>query len=51
VGALHCILPPANLRPYLIHAVECGIQRDLEAHSAMPPVPETSGVADPEPVS
>ena len=25
VGALHCIIPPANLRPYLIDAVERGI--------------------------
>jgi len=25
VGALHNILPPANLRPYLIHAIERGI--------------------------
>ncbi len=25
VGALHHILPPANLRPYLIHAVERGV--------------------------
>jgi len=33
VGALHHILPPANLRPYLIHAVENGIgrERELEA--------------------
>ena len=27
VGALHYIIPPANLRPYLIHAVERGIAR------------------------
>jgi acetyl/propionyl-CoA carboxylase alpha subunit/acetyl-CoA carboxylase carboxyltransferase component len=26
VGALHQIIPPANLRPYLIHAVERGIE-------------------------
>jgi acetyl-CoA carboxylase carboxyltransferase component len=25
VGALNCIIPPANLRPYLIHAVERGM--------------------------
>ena len=30
VGALHQILPPANLRPYLIHAVERGIGREGE---------------------
>jgi hypothetical protein len=28
VGALNHILPPANLRPYLIHAVERGIERE-----------------------
>jgi hypothetical protein len=27
VGALNCIIPPANLRPYLIDAVERGIGR------------------------
>jgi acetyl-CoA carboxylase carboxyltransferase component len=27
VGALHCIIPPANLRPYLIDAVERGIRK------------------------
>ena len=27
VGALNYIIPPANLRPYLIHAVERGIAR------------------------
>jgi len=37
VGALNCILPPANLRPYLIHAVECGILRDLEMSSRKSP--------------
>jgi hypothetical protein len=30
VGALNCILPPADLRPYLIRAVE----RGMEAESA-----------------
>jgi acetyl/propionyl-CoA carboxylase alpha subunit/acetyl-CoA carboxylase carboxyltransferase component len=33
VGALSCIIPPANLRPYLIHAVERGIQREEESES------------------
>jgi acetyl/propionyl-CoA carboxylase alpha subunit/acetyl-CoA carboxylase carboxyltransferase component len=32
VGALNHILPPADLRPYLIHAVERGIEK--EEHSA-----------------
>jgi acetyl-CoA carboxylase carboxyltransferase component len=31
VGALNHIIPPANLRPYLIHAVECGIKREEDA--------------------
>ena len=34
VGALNCIIPPANLRPYLIHAVERGIAREEESVSA-----------------
>jgi hypothetical protein len=28
VGALHHILPPSKLRPYLIHAVEHGMERE-----------------------
>jgi len=36
VGALSCIVPPANLRPYLIHAVERGIARVEESESAKP---------------
>ena len=34
VGALNCIIPPANLRPYLIHAVERGIVRVEESEAA-----------------
>jgi acetyl-CoA carboxylase carboxyltransferase component len=34
VGALNYIIPPANLRPYLIHAVERGIEREEESESA-----------------
>jgi acetyl-CoA carboxylase carboxyltransferase component len=34
VGALNYIIPPANLRPYLIHAVERGIARVEETDSA-----------------
>ena len=34
VGALNCILPPAKLRPYLIHAVERGIRKEEESESA-----------------
>ena len=30
VGALHRIIPPANLRPYLIDAVERGIEREQQ---------------------
>jgi acetyl/propionyl-CoA carboxylase alpha subunit/acetyl-CoA carboxylase carboxyltransferase component len=33
VGALNYIIPPANLRPYLIHAVERGIAREEESES------------------
>ena len=28
VGALHNIIPPATLRPYLIHAIERGIEKE-----------------------
>jgi hypothetical protein len=31
VGALHRIIPPANLRPYLIDAIERGIARVEES--------------------
>lgn len=31
VGSLDVILPPSNLRPYLIDAVERGIQRELDS--------------------
>jgi acetyl/propionyl-CoA carboxylase alpha subunit/acetyl-CoA carboxylase carboxyltransferase component len=34
VGALHRIIPPAELRPYLIHAVERGIRKVEESRSA-----------------
>ena len=30
VGALDQIIPPAKLRPYLIHAIERGVKRELE---------------------
>ncbi len=33
VGALNCIIPPANLRSYLINAVERGIAKAAELHS------------------
>ncbi len=33
VGALHTIIPPANLRPYLIDAIERGVQREMQAQS------------------
>jgi len=34
VDALNYIIPPANLRPYLIEAVERGIRREEESESA-----------------
>ncbi|MGE5206028.1 MAG: biotin carboxylase N-terminal domain-containing protein [Chlamydiota bacterium] len=34
VGALHHIIPPAHLRPYLIHAVEKGLQCETRAAEA-----------------
>ena len=53
VGALHHILPPADLRPFLIHAVECGVAREKELHSDKPrgensaTMPKTMDVATP----
>jgi acetyl/propionyl-CoA carboxylase alpha subunit/acetyl-CoA carboxylase carboxyltransferase component len=38
VGALHHIIPPGNLRPYLIHAIERGIAKELETQSGKPEV-------------
>jgi acetyl-CoA carboxylase carboxyltransferase component len=32
VGALHHIIAPGKLRPYLIHAVERGVAREMEMH-------------------
>ena len=34
VGALHRIIPPTDLRPYLINAVERGVARENELRSA-----------------
>jgi hypothetical protein len=36
VGALNYIIPPANLRPYLIDAVERGMRREEEAKVEKP---------------
>ncbi|MGC2108344.1 MAG: biotin carboxylase N-terminal domain-containing protein [Candidatus Korobacteraceae bacterium] len=43
VGALHRIIPPATLRPYLIQAVERGIKRETESPAEKAAV----GLADP----
>ena len=32
VGSIHHILPPARLRPYLIEAVERGMEKELAGH-------------------
>jgi acetyl-CoA carboxylase carboxyltransferase component len=37
VGALNCIIPPANLRPYLVGAVERGMRADLTANRGEDP--------------
>lgn len=36
VGALHTIIPPKNLRPYLVGAIERGIERERESRSEKP---------------
>ena len=38
VGALHRILPPADLRPYLIHAVESAVIRENGLHFGEPQI-------------
>ncbi len=35
VGALNCIIPPATLRPYLIHSVEVGIEKEKDLARAI----------------
>jgi acetyl-CoA carboxylase carboxyltransferase component len=42
VGALNHIVPPSDLRPYLIHAVERGIEREKKS---MSPKAKTAGTA------
>jgi hypothetical protein len=44
VGALHRIIPPANLRPYLIDAVERGMAREEESSKR-----EVQGAGEPIP--
>ncbi|HEX3131232.1 MAG TPA: carboxyl transferase domain-containing protein [Thermoanaerobaculia bacterium] len=43
VGSIHHILPPARLRPYLIEAVERGMEKELAGHPspALADVPST----------
>jgi hypothetical protein len=45
VGALHHILPPADLCSYLIHAVESGISKEIEKSAASPKVIEPANPA------
>ncbi len=42
VGALHRIIPPADLRPYLIDAVDRGIQRELSQTLELVPEEEAA---------
>ena len=37
VGSLDCVIPPASLRPYLIEALERGIQRELQRMANIEP--------------
>lgn len=37
VGSLDCVIPPASLRPYLIEALERGIQRELQRMANVEP--------------
>ena len=49
VGALHEILPPRNLRPYLVHAIERGMAKEMQERSEKPAT-EPLALAE-EPVS
>ncbi|HVO82163.1 MAG TPA: carboxyl transferase domain-containing protein [Terriglobales bacterium] len=44
VGALHRIIPPATLRPYLIHAVECAMGKEQESRSQKPEAREVGAM-------
>ncbi|MBZ5707386.1 MAG: hypothetical protein LAN63_18725, partial [Acidobacteriia bacterium] len=44
VGALHEILPPANLRPYLIHSVEHAIERAEPSRLGTPEVKKADSI-------
>jgi hypothetical protein len=46
VGALNCIIPSARLRPYLIDAVERGIERKEKVKSEEPETKTTDAVRD-----
>ncbi len=50
VGALNHILPPADLRPYLIHAVEAGIARETKARSGKPEGEHSATIIEASPV-
>jgi acetyl-CoA carboxylase carboxyltransferase component len=45
VGALHRIIPPENLRPYLIEAIQRGMTKELEAAKPEPQVAQMASAA------
>lgn len=47
VGALHTILPPKDLRPYLVRAIERGIASQLPSHFAKAELSKPAGVGEP----
>jgi len=46
VGALHDIIPPKNLRPYLVGAVEHGIAKEQALPSSQTKLEDSAGVRD-----
>jgi uncharacterized pyridoxal phosphate-containing UPF0001 family protein len=44
VGALNEIIPPANLRPYLIHSVEDAVGKEEQAESTKPQAQKSDAV-------
>ena len=46
VGALHDIIPPKNLRPYLVQAIERSIAKEQPAPSHDTKLEDSAGVRD-----
>jgi hypothetical protein len=45
VGALNEIIPPATLRPYLIHSVEDAVAKEVQPEATQAEKPDTVNTA------